>query len=59
MKKQLVNPTKPQIKSFVKVSAEEMHNNANSEIVVFEASCKFNETGNLYFFIMYKNKSPN
>lgn len=58
MKKPLINPVKPLIKSFVKVVAEEQKNNANSEICIFEPSCRFGESGNLYFFIVYKYHGP-
>jgi hypothetical protein len=46
-------------KSLVKIMAEEVVNNANSELLSFDCSCKFNESGNLYFFIVYKSKGPN
>ena len=54
MKKQLINPTKPTIKSFVKISAEEQASGANSEICMFKMNAKLQESGNLYFFVAYK-----
>lgn len=58
MEKQLINPKKPNVKSFVKIAAEEVQDNANAEICCFEAVAKFNESSNLYFFIVYKAKGP-
>jgi copine 5/8/9 len=60
MKKMLVFPQKPGHKAFVKITAEEMVNNANSEICVFTPEASFvGESSNLYFFIVYKNRGPN
>ena len=55
----MVNPAKPSIKSFVKIAAEEVASNANAEICTFEVQCKLNDTGNLYFYIVYKEKGQN
>lgn len=41
MKKLLVYPQKPGHKAFVKISAEELVNNANSEICVFSPEASF------------------
>jgi len=56
--KQLPNPAKPSIKSMINIVAEEVQSNANSEICCFETQCKLSDSGNLYFFIVYKMKQP-
>lgn len=59
MTKRLINKTKPEIKSMVKIIAEEQASNSNTELVMFEPSCQFGDTGNLYFFIVYKSAAQN
>jgi len=45
-------------KSLVKIIAEEVQSNANSELLSFDCSCKLSENSSLYFFIVYKSKGP-
>ena len=58
MKKQLVNPAKPTIKSYVKIVAEEIQSGAISEIFIFKTNCMLSESSGLYFYIVYKMRAP-
>lgn len=57
MTKKLVN-SKMSIKASVIITAEEMANDSNREIVKFNPIAKLKESSSLYFFIIYKMVSP-
>lgn len=59
MKKPLPNEQKPTAKQFVTIIAEEVPNNFNSELVLFEPFAKLSENNSLYFFIVYKLRAAN
>ena len=57
MTKPMTNP-KVAIKSTVTITAEEISDNHNSEIVMFTPSAQLSESSGLYFFIIYKELAP-
>jgi len=59
MTKNLANKKRPQHKADIIITAEEVPNNANSEIFIFEANCKLPESSGLYFYVVLKYKGSN
>ena len=59
MNKPLKNKKKPTHKAEIIITAEEVPNNANSEIFIFETNCKLTESSGLYFFVVLKYKGDN
>ena len=53
MTKPLVNP-KLKIKASVTITAEEVADDHNKEVVLFAPEAKLKESSGLYFFILFK-----
>jgi len=57
--KPLLNNKIPSAKGQIKIIAEELTNNSNTEICSFSPEAQLSEHSNKYFFIILKNRAPN
>jgi hypothetical protein len=49
----------PSAKGQIKIVAEELTNNSNTEICTFNPEAQLSEHSGKYFFIILKNRAPN